>query len=137
MSNETKANEEVKKKVMIIVECGITVDKGIKKLYEKYGDSELILSHNRIDTLKSQIKDMTDCFEKEKEIMICICGNNYKYICNDVLELLSHTKFITWYVFKDSCGGIIDEIEGNIQNVQRGGQLIIFNDSMQIVKIFT
>jgi hypothetical protein len=130
-NNKPLGNDTIKNQTVLIVDCGISVDKAIKKLYKPYGDSMLIMQHNRIDPIKDQIKEMTNLIEQKVTIFCVILGDNYSYIMQDILDLIPMTVKIIWYITEANTKEIIKFLDKN-----NAKNLIIFDDLMRVVKAY-
>lgn len=134
--NDMKVEKTKTKKNMtvVIVECGIARDDEIVKLYKPYGDSVLLIDHNRSDSIKTQIKEMTDLVEKKTPIMCVVLGDGHPDILADIVELLTITERTIWYITQDNTKAIIKYMDKEMKS--NPGNLIIFDDSMRAIKIY-
>jgi hypothetical protein len=121
----------IKDQTVLIVECGIAADKDIKKLYKQHGDSMIIMQHNFMDPIKDQVKEMTNLVEKKISIFCVILGDNYSYIKQDVIDLIPMTANICWYITEKNTKDTIKFLDKHTAE-----KLVVFNDLMQVVKIY-
>ena len=121
----------IKNQTVLIVSCGLSIDKGIKKLYEQYGDSMLIMQHNCVDSIKDQIKEMTSLIEKKVTIFCIILGDKHSNIEQDVIDLIPMVVQIVWYITEVNTKETIKFLDKN-----HAEKLIVFDDLMRAVKIY-
>ena len=148
-------SESIKKvDTVILIDCGITIDKDIKKLYKNYGESMMIMQHNRTDSIKIQIKEMTDLIDlkiitstekksnsneiqlssiKSSHSLMCvILGDKYEHIMEDIVEFIPYTDKIIWYIQEENTTDVIKYMNKKLTI----GNLIIMDDLMRIVRVY-
>lgn len=123
------------KKVVVIIECGISADKDFKKLYLEFGDSLVIINHNNVDSSWQQIKEMTNISSKydlKNNVICCVLGDNYYHIMDDIYELTNNIGCTIWYMPEKNLELAIKILNKNLLK----GKLFIFDDAMRLVKCY-
>jgi hypothetical protein len=151
MTDKSKTEDKLVKTV-IMIECGIAADEYIKKLYKKYGESMMLIQHSKIDSIKIQIKEMTDLIDTKMveskndtdykldsnkvnqthSIMCVVLGDNYEHIMEDIVEFVPYTTKLIWYIREENIKETLKFMDKNSID----GNLIIIDDTMKIVKIY-
>ena len=135
---DSESSKDAKKKslkTVLFVECGISVDDDIKKLYKKYGNTMMIIEHNQIDSIVDQIKEMTNLIESKTELFCIVTGDNHENINEDILGLLSMVTKLVWYISESNIKDTIKYMDKHTSQLEKKS-LFIFDDLMRIVKIY-